>query len=131
MAKSRITAVLILAASPAAAEPPAPDAARAIEIYRRVFTPVAEIDCPKQVEDEIVVCGRAAWEPDPNRPPIPYPPIPGERIRLVLGEAPRATLSSDACLPYQRCGNGGVSISINVFAIPRLIGKVIERVQDE
>ncbi len=132
MALSRIAALaLLLASAPAWAEEPAKDADEALDRYRRTFVPIAEIDCPRGEEGEIVVCGRSSTEPDPNRPEIPYPPVPGERVRLLPGEPPRASLSADACLPYQRCGNGGVSISVNVLAIPRLIGKVIERIQEE
>jgi hypothetical protein len=136
MAMSRIAvAALGLVAVHAAAEPPGAEPPAVVDDslarYRQTFAPVSKMDCPEGAAGEIIVCGRPSWVPDPNRPPIPYPPVPGERTRLVLGEAPRATLSADACLPYQRCGNGGISIMINVFAIPSLVGKVVERIQDE
>ena len=132
MAMSRIAALaLAWSASPPNAEPPEPGGIDAMVRYRETFAPVSEIDCPTGEEGEIVVCGRPSWAPDPDRPPSPYPPVPGERTRLVLGEAPRATLSGDACLPYQKCGNGGISVSINVLALPGLVGKLIERIKDE
>ncbi len=129
---SRMAAALatLLAAAPGFAQSPPSDLPEAIETYRRTFKPVAEIDCPRGEDGEIVVCGRSPDEPDPNRPPMPYPPVPGDRTRMVLGEVPRATLTPDACLAYQRCGNGGVSISINILALPSLIGKVIDRIED-
>src|SRR4051812_9232208 len=59
----------------------------ALKRYRSLFPSVAEVDCPR-ASDTIVVCGHSG--PDPNRPPIPYQPQPGDTVRLLPGEPPRA-----------------------------------------
>ncbi|HEX8262197.1 MAG TPA: hypothetical protein VF547_04925, partial [Allosphingosinicella sp.] len=45
---------------------------------------------------DIVVCGRRG--PDPNRLPLPVEPAPGERVRMLPGELPRAQTAYDTCL---------------------------------
>src|SRR5688572_18743232 len=86
-------------AAPAGADGPL-TAEAAMERYRATIVPVSELVCPKaESPDEIVVCGRTE-ERDPNRLPIPGPPVPG---RIVPGEAMSAV---DAMGQRETCSTG-------------------------
>jgi hypothetical protein len=80
----------------------APEAAltaeRAIEIQKgQVQEAVGTAPCRRDGESgDIVVCGRRG--PDPNRPPLPFERVPGERENLLPGELPRAQTSYDSCM---------------------------------
>ncbi len=101
---SRMAALLLLAA-PAPPDPASAGAEEVLATYRRTFKPVVEIDCPRDDPDAIVVCGRDPGEPDPNRPPIPYAPVPGERRRLLPGQAPQADAGRNGRYCFTRCAD--------------------------
>lgn len=76
-----IAAIASLCLGDSARAAPALTAEQAIENYREQFVPVTEIDCPTPTDpDEIIVCGRAAGQADPNRMPIASARVPGSRI---------------------------------------------------
>ena len=87
MTKSRMAAVPLLLAglsplSPALAAEPILTAERAIQNQRDQLRGAAGIGCQRG-EGEIVVCGRGG---DPDM----FPDEPGQRQRLIAGEAPAA-----------------------------------------
>ncbi|HWH16920.1 MAG TPA: hypothetical protein VNT77_01070 [Allosphingosinicella sp.] len=120
MAMSRITLLLILTGSPAAAQPVT--AEQAIEKYRESFKPV-EIECAKEADpDVITVCGS---RDSSNRYRVPYQPDPGEPEHLAPGEAPQASTSVGACL--SRCPQ---PVSVNILeAVPAVL-KGIRKILD-
>jgi hypothetical protein len=121
MAMSRIAVLLLLCGGPAAAQISAPNAAQALEQYRQTFTPVAEIDCPRDGKGDIVVCGSRA-DPANSR----YAPFPGDRVRMTAGEAPRASVGhGEGRYCFQKCADMvGIDIGMAkqlVSGIKRLI----------
>jgi hypothetical protein len=97
----------VLAAPPAFAAPEAPlTAERAIEIERdSVREAVGTAPCRRDRETgDIVVCGRRG--PDPNRPPLPFERLAGDRENLLPGELPRAQAGFDTCAIGCRRGSG-------------------------
>lgn len=122
MARLFLLLTALLASPAGAAETLSADAA--IAQSRRMFAPVAELDCPKaRGPDEIIVCGRPGAT-DPNRLPLPVRRMPGE---IVHGEAmsPVAAASTrERCTtvgPNQNCGGGlpvlGIAMAVARVAI--------------
>ncbi|MDB5722539.1 MAG: hypothetical protein JWP15_3157, partial [Alphaproteobacteria bacterium] len=83
----------LLLAGPAGAAAPALTADEAMKRYRFYFRSISDLDCPRD-SGEIVVCGRSGG--DSGRSPLRYPPQPGDRIRLLPGEAPSAAAAMGA-----------------------------------
>ena len=105
MTKSRSALGLLAVAmgpwpAPAAAENPTPEATIAAynrQIHEMIETRANSRRCaPETSEDAIVVCART----DGARYRVPYDPPPGERRRLIAGEAPSArdAMGADSCL---------------------------------
>jgi hypothetical protein len=125
MARIALLLLVVLAAPARAAEPLTAEAA--IDNYRKMFQPVALLDCPKAGgPDEIIVCGRPDG-PDPNRLPLPSG-MPGDRVRLLPGEPPSAVAALDAggtgCStvgPNQSCGGG-----MSVFQVVGVLAKAVK-----
>ena len=124
MAKSRMAgtlAALLLAAPATALAAPPLTAEAAVERQREELLAAARIGCRRtgeEADETIVVCGRGG--PDPNR--IGYEPTPGQRVRLLPGEAPSGTAALDAttaCLPPSPCGGG-----IDVFRAVGVLAKI-------
>jgi hypothetical protein len=111
--------LLILAGSPASAQPRQMTAEEAMEIHRRTFSVVAKVECgPGTEADEIVVCGRAR---SPYRLPVPPEPVPGQR---VAGELPSATEAAKEVT----CTNIGATRgcpSIDILGIALMVGKAV------
>src|SRR4051812_30072454 len=114
MAKSRLAAGLLLIGWQTAAMAAPATGEQAMAQYRHTFRPVEELRCPKSVgPEDIVVCGRREGR-DPNRVPLPDEHEPGERVHLVAGEAPSASVAlartdRSACEtagPNHSCGGG-------------------------
>jgi hypothetical protein len=117
-------AALLIAAAPA----PAVGADQAIAAYRSTFQPVAEIDCPRAAPGEVVVCARVVDKPDPNRPPL-YGPTPGERTRLVAGEAPAASAGyGDGRYCFQRCPN---MVGIDLGMAKKIVNGIADLIRGE
>ncbi len=77
---SRMTAALLLAASPATAQSGAsPTTEQVLGAHRAAFKSLRELDCPRR-EDEIVVCARREGDPQPERLPLPVEREAGTRI---------------------------------------------------
>jgi hypothetical protein len=136
MTKSRRAAGLLLLvwASPGVAAPVT--AEQAIANYRRTFKPVSELRCPKGEEGEIVVCARAEG-PDPNRVPFPDQHEPGDRVGLLPGEPPSATVAlartdrsaCEAAGPNHSCG-GAISLLSILFGAIKVAKAVHDRHAD-
>ena len=123
MTKSRMAALLLAlgAAGPAAA---APAADEALESYSRSFPSLAELDCPRGANGEIVVCGRRDDGPNPDRLPLPVEPEPGRRLQGETVSAVQAAGVREKCStvgPNQNCGGG-----LPVFAIAVTIAKIVK-----
>jgi hypothetical protein len=117
----RAVPLLVLAAGPTArAETISADSA--LKRYRSQFPSVAELDCPR-ASDAIVVCGHSG--PDPNRPPIPYQPKPGDTAHLLPGEPLSAAAALDpAHMCTRDCPEPVEGSIMNVFkAVGHLLGK--------
>ncbi|HEX8444260.1 MAG TPA: hypothetical protein VF631_11500 [Allosphingosinicella sp.] len=119
---SRIAVLLLLSASPALAEPAPVTAEEALLTYREAFKPIAEIDCPAGEGEEIVVCARRQRSERLQA---------AERAELgarVAGEGGSGSgaLNADGCL--RLCHR---PVTIDIFAMPAFIGKVIERLKDD
>ena len=122
-------ALLLLAAPvPAIAFGPQPSltAEQAIEIQRdTVREAVGTAPCRREVAGgDIVVCGRRG--PDPNRPPLPFERLDGDREHLLPGELPRAQSSYDTCAIACPRGSGidvvkAVGTSIKI--VRHILGK--------
>ena len=99
LSRMAITMLMVAGASPAPAFAQLAGADRAMNRYRQVFKPTAEIDCPRPDDnsDAITVCGRRG-ETDPNRLPLPVRQGAGSPTRLLPGEAPRATMNVGGCI---------------------------------
>ena len=126
-----MTLVLLLALAPvpaSAAQSGGPATAEeALATYRQTFKSTRELDCPKSADpNDIVVCARPQDAPDPNRLPLPAAPTPGAPN---LDEALKGThaMTADACQAYERCGSGGLSISVDVIRAARAVKTVVER----
>jgi hypothetical protein len=125
MTKSRRAAGLLLlgwATAGTAAGPVTAD--QAMARYREAFQPVEALRCPRGAEgDEIIVCGRREG-PDPNRLPLPVEREPGERVHLLPGEPPSASVAlartdrsaCEAAGPNHSCG-GSISLLSILFGL--------------
>jgi hypothetical protein len=134
MGKSRLAAGLLLIAwqtAAAAAQPPTAD--QAMAQYRRTFQPVTELRCPRSAgPEDIVVCGRREGR-DPNRIPLPDEREPGERVALLPGEPPSASVAlartdrspCETAGPNHSCGGGFDFIQILFGAI-----KIVKAIHD-
>lgn len=121
---SRMTAALLIAVAPAPALAQRQvTAEEALANYRKMFNSPGEIDCPKDTA-EIVVCAERD-APDPNRLPLRQDPEPGAR---VAGHVPTGgdAMRAEGCI--SRCHR---PMTVNILAIPGLIGKLIERLKDD
>ncbi len=121
MAKWNLFLLIGLAAPANAAEPLTAESA--LGNYRLSVKP---LECPKRADDEIVVCGRAAGRPDPNRLPLPVERPPGE---IVPGEATASAGELERCSnvgPVQQCGGGLPIMAIAMFALKTAI-KLIDK----
>lgn len=115
---SRMTIALLLSAAPAGAA--GGTAEQATANYRNVFKPIAELDCPRGVE-EIIVCGTRLEEMSRYR--VPYQPEPGARVR---GEpSGSAAMSAGGCL--RLCHQPA---TVNILAIPGAIKGAIDRLTE-
>ena len=84
MSRMAVALLMIAPAPPLTAE-------QAMQNYRETFSVAGPAACSEQSEDEaIVVCGRRTRDP---RLPLPVEREPGERVRLLPGEAPRGTVT--------------------------------------
>ena len=100
-APHRVAAFLVgAAAGPAFAFAPetALTAERAIEVQKdSVREAVGTAPCRRDGGGgDIIVCGRRG--PDPNRPPLPFERLEGDREHLLPGELPRAQPSYNSCM---------------------------------
>jgi hypothetical protein len=110
-------ALLLGAAAPVAATPPA-TADDALARQQAALRSTLGLDCDRSGGD-IVVCGRQG--PDPNRLPLPVPPVPGAR---QAGEPPAPgealALGAEKCTtvgPNQQCGGGLPIIPIAIWLV--------------
>ena len=115
----------------------APTAEQAMAQYRRTFRPVEELRCPKSVgPEDIVVCGRREGR-DPNRVPLPDEREPGERVALLPGEPPSASVAlartdRSACRtagPNHSCG-GGIDFLQILFGAIKVVKAIHDRHAD-
>jgi hypothetical protein len=121
-----LAAWLVFLPAAAAAQPVTAD--QALANYRQVIKSPSELDCPKGSEDEIVVCaGPGQTESQRYRVPLPVSPDPGSPNRDVITSGMGA-MRSDACQAYERCGSGGLSISVDLIRAARSAKKLVERV---
>jgi hypothetical protein len=128
--KAVLGVALAMLAQGFAAEPAGADAA--MLAYRSMFAETARLDCPAASRDEVVVCAPRQGETDPNRLPLPFEPAPGDRARLMAGEAPSGTpalrLGRESCSavgPYQRCSGG-----LPVFQVIYVMKEAVEAIVD-
>ena len=121
---------LAVLAQGSAVEPVGVDSA--MLAYRSMFVDTARLDCPAPNRDEVVVCAPRHGGPDPNRLPLPLEAAPGERARLMAGEAPPGApalrLGRESCSavgPYQRCSGG-----LPVFQVIYVMKEAVEAIVD-
>jgi hypothetical protein len=120
-----ILAAALMAAAPQGASARGRTAEQALETYRKVFRPTPILDCPPAADPEtITVCGRRS-DLDPDRVPLPVEGTAGERVRLVPGEAPRASTNVGGCL--HRCPQ---PLTVNVLSAVPAIVEGIKRILD-
>jgi hypothetical protein len=127
MAKSRFAIPLAFAATLVAATPAlAQDDSDIMANYRATFQLPRDIDCPRSVGDEVVVCARRRDdEIQPGRLPLPVEAPPGAR---VAGEAPSQVTEMKA--GQERCStvgrNQSCSGGLPVFAIIATVAKAVK-----
>jgi len=125
MAKMAVPLPIALAAPASAAEPLTAEAA--LGYYRETLLSSAGLDCSRvRDSDEVVVCGRSR-RPDPNRPPLPVEPPPGETIRGEPISAVAAAGTRETCStvgPNQNCG-GGLPIMAMVAMAAKVLVKAV------
>jgi hypothetical protein len=121
-------AFLLAAPVPAFAFGPQPSltAEQAIEVQRdTVREAVGTAPCSRgRDRGDIVVCGRRG--PDPNRPPLPFEPLDGDREHLLPGELPRAKASYDTCAIACPRGSGidvFKAVDTSVKIVRHILGK--------
>ena len=138
MAKSRLTALLLLPllGLPAAASAaPERSADEAMERYRRSFAQdIPTLECPRGEDGEVVVCGRRASAPDPNRLPLPIEAIPGQRTKGEPLTAVEIAGKRETCStvgPNQNCGGGLPVLAIGIFIAKTVIDTVVKEVSSE
>ena len=119
MPMSRITMLLILAASSASAQPRMVTAEEGLEIHRRTSSALPQDRCEQATDaEEIMVCGKPG---SPYRLPMPIDPPPGQRI---AGETPSAL----AATKEASCTNIGHTRgcpSLDLLGVAALVGKAI------
>ena len=105
----------------AQAAPPPVTAEQALTTYRQTFDAVRPAPCaaPERT-DELVVCGRRGGA---ERLPLPVEREPGEPVRLLPGESPRASVPD--CV--FACHSGFVGVNLKTAkqiadSVGRLIG---------
>ena len=118
MRKGIAAAMLLAGASVQTAAASEPVTAEdAIARYRPSFPPVTQVDCPRgPAGPDIVICGRTG--PDPNRLPLPVPPLPGARSAGEgVDQRSAEDLAEDRCNNVGNAGACGGFVPILPFAL--------------
>lgn len=130
MAKPALAIIAaFLAAAPASAAPPL-TAEEALARQQSSLRSGLGIGCDREA-GEIVVCGRQG--PDPNRLPLPVPPVPGARIAGEPADPGDAlALSAEKCTPVgqnQQCSGGIPILGIALMIVQTVVKEALKEAE--